>query len=247
MSQSEAPYLPPRPTAPTPLGQYRLLSPLASIRVSPIQLGAMSVGTEWSKGMGDMNRESSFRLLDAYFEAGGNFVDTACNYQDGTSEGLLGEWMELRGNRDQMVIATKYSSPWKGNDASIAQKVHYTGNGTKSLHLAVNGSLKKLRTDYIDILYCHWYDWETSVEELMNSLHHLVLSGKVLHLGISDAHAWIVAQANQYAKDHGKTPFCIYQGQWNLGKRSFEREIIPMARELGQSPPVNSHPLRYSS
>ncbi|THH13999.1 hypothetical protein EW146_g6282 [Bondarzewia mesenterica] len=192
----------------------------------------MSIGTTWGKGMGEMNKESSFKLLDAYYNAGGNFIDTACNYQDGTSEGLIGEWMELRGNRDQMVIATKYSSPWKKEDHSVSQKIHFAGNGTKCQRLAVNGSLKKLRTDYIDILYCHWYDWDTSVEEFMDSLHNLVVSGKVLHLGISDAPAWVVSRANQYALDHGKTPFCIYQGQWNLTKRSFERDIIPMAREL---------------
>ncbi|THH07897.1 hypothetical protein EW146_g9172 [Bondarzewia mesenterica] len=124
----------------------------------------------------------------------------------------------------------QYSSPWKKEDHSVVQKIHFSGNGSKSQRLAVSGSLKKLRTDYIDILYCHWYDWDTSVEEFMDSLHNLVVSGKVLHL---DAPAWVVSRANQYALDHGKTPFCIYQGQWNLTKRSFERDIIPMARELG--------------
>ncbi|KAA1474160.1 Aldo/keto reductase [Dentipellis sp. KUC8613] len=225
---------PPSPLAPTPLGMYRLLSPRASIRVSPIQLGGMSIGSErGDKGMGAMDRDSSFRLLDAYYNAGGNFIDTACNYQNGTSEELIGEWMELRGIRDQIVVATKFTSPWKRNDPILKQKIHYQGSGSKSLHLALAGSLKKLRTDYIDILYCHWYDWDTSIEELMNNLHNLVVAGKVLHLGISDCPAWIVSQANQYALDHGKTPFCIFQGQWNLTKRSFEREIIPMARQLG--------------
>ncbi|KIM81122.1 hypothetical protein PILCRDRAFT_97765 [Piloderma croceum F 1598] len=211
-------YLSPQPQPPTSLGRYRVLSPRASIRVSPIQLGAMSIGTAWGHGMGEMDKASSFKLLDGYFNAGGNFIDTAGNYQDGTSEELIGEWMELRGTRDQIVIATKYSSPWKKHDDSILQKIHFTGNGTK------------LRTDYIDILYCHWYDWDTSVEELMNSLHNLVVAGRVLHL---DSPAWVVSRAQQYAIDHGITPFCIYQGQWNLTKRSFERDIIPMARELG--------------
>ncbi|KAK0465941.1 arylalcohol dehydrogenase [Desarmillaria tabescens] len=234
MSSTERlPFLPPPPNAPSPLGQYRLLSPRASIRVSPFQLGGMSIGTAWGQGMGKMTTESSFELLDAFYELGGNFIDTAVNYQDGTSEELIGEWMELRGNRDQMVIATKYSGPWKLHDNSVSQKVHYLGNGSKARHLAINASLKRLHTDYIDILYVHFYDWETSVEELMTNLHNLVVSGKVLHLGISDTPAWVVAKANQYAIDHGKTPFCIYQGQWNLTERSFEREIIPMARDLG--------------
>ncbi|THV07333.1 arylalcohol dehydrogenase [Dendrothele bispora CBS 962.96] len=232
MSDRKAPHLQnyAKTNAITALGRYRVLSPLASIRVSPIQLGAMSIGTEWSAGMGEMTKESSFELMDAYYEAGGNFIDTALNYQNNTSEQLIGEWMETRGNRDQMVIATKYSSPWKRHDTSVAQKIHYMGNGPKNQLLSINASLKNLRTTYIDIFYVHWYDWETSIEELMNSLHNLVVAGKVLHL---DAPAWVVSRANQYAFDHGKTPFCIYQGQWNLTKRSFEREIIPMAREMG--------------
>lgn len=225
-------WLPETPVAPTPLGRYRLLSPRASVRVSPIQLGGMSVGTAWNS-MGAMTRESSFEILDAYYEAGGNFIDTASNYQDETSEQIIGEWMELRGVRDQMVIATKYTTPWKRYDATVKQQVHYAGNGTKALHLSVHGSLAKLRTSYLDVLYVHWYDWETGVEEMMNSLHNLVVAGKVLYLGISDTPAWFVAQANQYALDHGKTPFVVYQGQWSLAKRSLEREVVPMARRLG--------------
>jgi len=93
--------------------------------------------------------------------------------------------------------------------------------------------VKNLRTSYIDILYVHWWDWTTSVEEIINALHNLVVQGKVLYLGISDAPAWIVAKANQYAKDHGKTPFSIYQGRWSVLERSFERDIIPMARAEG--------------
>ena len=103
----------------------------------------------------------------------------------------------------------------------------------KSLHLSVEESLKNLRTSYIDILYVHWWDHVTSIEEVMNGLHNLVVQGKVLYLGISDTPAWVVSKANQYARDHGKTPFVIYQGLWNVMKRDFEREIIPMARAEG--------------
>lgn len=99
------------PPPPTKLGRYRTLSPRAGIQVSPIQLGAMSIGDGWtSLGMGSMNKEQSFKLLDAYYEAGGNFIDTANNYQDETSEEYIGEWMELRGNRDEIVVATKAST-----------------------------------------------------------------------------------------------------------------------------------------
>ncbi|KAK0226770.1 NADP-dependent oxidoreductase domain-containing protein [Armillaria nabsnona] len=222
------------PAPPTKLGYYRLLSPLAGVRVSPIQLGAMSVGDKWDKlGFGSMDKESSFKLLDAYFDMGGNFIDTANNYQDETSEEFIGEWVEKRGIRDQVVIATKYTMNFKRGNDSIQQKVNYTGNGRKSLRISINSSLKKLRTDYIDILYVHWWDYETSIEEVMNSLHDLVVEGKVLYLGVSDTPAWVVSRANMYAQAHGKTPFAIYQGHWSLLDRSFEREIIPMARTLG--------------
>ncbi|TDL23204.1 Aldo/keto reductase [Rickenella mellea] len=224
----------PASAPPTALGRYRVLSPLAGVRVSPLQLGAMSIGDKWEPlGMGSMDKESSFKLLDAFFDAGGNFIDTANNYQDESSEQFIGEWAEKRGIRDQLVIATKYTTNYKRGNDSIAQKVHFTGNSMKSMHLSVEASLKKLRTSYIDILYLHWWDWSTSVEEVMNGLHNLVAQGKVLYLGISDSPAWVVSKANQYARDHGKTPFVIYQGAWNIMERSFEREIIPMARHEG--------------
>ncbi|KAJ3872295.1 Aldo/keto reductase [Lentinula edodes] len=223
----------PAPDPPTKLGVYRVLSPRAGVRVSPICLGAMSIGDQWNSFMGSMDKESSFKLLDAYFDMGGNFIDTANNYQDETSEQFIGEWVEKRQIRDQLVIATKYTSNFKHGDPKVKQRVNFTGNNAKSLHVSVEASLKKLRTDYIDILYLHWWDFDTSVEEVMDSLHNLVASGKVIYLGISDAPAWVVAQANQYASDHGKTPFVVYQGKWNIMDRSFERDIIPMARSMG--------------
>jgi aryl-alcohol dehydrogenase-like predicted oxidoreductase len=216
------------------LARYRTLSPLAGVRVSPIQLGAMSIGDKWHEfGMGSMDKEGSFKLLDTYFDLGGNFIDTANNYQDETSEEFIGEWAEKRGIRDQLVIATKFSTNFKRGKDQITHKVNYAGNHAKSLHISVEASLKKLRTSYIDILYVHWWDWTTSVEEIMNALHNLVVQGKVLYLGISDTPAWVVPKANQYAKDHGKTPFSIYQGKWSALDRSFERDIIPMARAEG--------------
>ncbi|KAK0184923.1 Aldo/keto reductase [Armillaria mellea] len=212
----------PQPPA-TKLGHYRVLSPLAGVRVSPLQLGAMSIGDKWDKfGMGSMDKESSFKLLDAYYDMGGNFIDTANGYQDESSEEFIGEWMQSRGIRDQIVLATKYTGNYKYRKPSIKHQVNYAGNHAKSLNVSVTESLRKLRTTYIDILY-----------EIMNSLHMLVVQGKVLYLGISDSPAWFVAQANTYALQQGKSPFVIYQGRWNLLERSFEREIIPMARSLG--------------
>ncbi|KAL5510958.1 hypothetical protein ACEPAG_3677 [Sanghuangporus baumii] len=224
------------PDPPTPLGHCRALSPLASVRVSPLQLGGMNIGDAWAKyGMGAMDKESSFKLLDAFYEAGGNFIDTACNYQNETSEKFIGEWAEQRGIRNELVIATKYTSHYKRADDRIKIKANYVGNNAKSLFLSVEDSLKKLRTTYIDILYVHWWDWNTSIEEVMDHLHNLVVARKVLYLGISDTPAWVVASANQYAKLTHKTPFVIYQGAWNVMDRSFEREIIPMARSLGMA------------
>ncbi|KAF7428996.1 hypothetical protein PC9H_008234 [Pleurotus ostreatus] len=224
------------PPPPSKLGEYRVLSSRAGVHVSPLQLGAMSIGEKWAdKGMGSMDKASSLKLLDTYFDLGGNFIDTACGYQDETSEMFIGEWAEQRGIRDQLVIATKYSAPYKTTDNKIDIKINYNGNSVKNLHVCVEASLKKLRTTYIDILYVHFWDYATSVEEVMDGLHHLVAQGKVLYLGISDAPAWVVMKANQYARYNGKTPFVIYQGAWNVISRDFERDIIPMARDEGMA------------
>ncbi|KAL0060737.1 putative aryl-alcohol dehydrogenase aad14 [Marasmius tenuissimus] len=155
--------------------------------------------------------------------------------QEESSEEFIGEWAEKRGIRDQLFIATKYTSLYKRRDPTVSHKVNYCGNNTKSMHVSVHASLKKLRTDYIDLLYVHWWDYETSIEEVMDSLYNLVVQGKVLYLGISNTRAWIVPHANQYAKLTGKTPFTVYQGEWSVLKRSFERDIIPMARSYGMA------------
>ncbi|KAF5345751.1 hypothetical protein D9758_011895 [Tetrapyrgos nigripes] len=148
--------LQPHPKPPTPLGVLRVLSSRAGIRVSPLALGAMSIGDKWNAFMGSMSKEDSFKLLDTYFERGGNFIDTADNYQEETSEQFIGEWMESRNNRDQIVLATKYTSCFKIMDPSITQTSNYIGNNTKSMHISLKHSLKNLKTDYIDILYVHW-------------------------------------------------------------------------------------------
>ncbi|KAG6818299.1 hypothetical protein H0H93_006181 [Arthromyces matolae] len=223
----------PAPPPPTKLGIYRQLSTNAGVHVSPLALGAMSIGDQWGSTMGSMDKESSMKLLDAFYDAGGNFIDTANNYQDETSELFIGEWAAKRGIRDQLFIATKYTTNYKRGDSSIPQKTHYTGNSVKAMHLSVTASLKKLQTDYIDLLYVHWWDWETSIEEVMRGLHVLVMAGKVLYLGISDTPAWVVTKANQYARDHALTPFSVYQGAWSILQRDFERDIIPMARSEG--------------
>ena len=122
----------------------------------------------------------------------------------------------------------QYSTNYKRGE-NLAQKTQFVGNNLKSLTNSIEASLKKLRTSYIDIFYLHWWDYTTSVEEVMNGLHNLVVQGKVLSLGVSDTPAWVVSKANTYARLTGKTPFVIYQGAWSILERDMERDIIPMA------------------
>ncbi|KAL2130675.1 hypothetical protein VTI74DRAFT_6088 [Chaetomium olivicolor] len=221
------------PPSKGPLARYRLLSPTASVRVSPLCLGGMSFGTAWKAMMGECDQETAESILDCFYEHGGNFIDTANIYQAEQSERWIGEWMKKRGNRDQMVISTKYSSNFREGNGDTEIMVGFCGSGTKSLHTSVEASLKKLQTDYIDILYVHWWDRATSIPELMQSLNQLVASGKVLYLGISDTPAWVVSKANQYARDHGMRQFSVYQGEWSAAARDFERDIMPMCRDEG--------------
>jgi aryl-alcohol dehydrogenase-like predicted oxidoreductase len=140
--------------------------------------------------------------------------------------------MEKRKNRDQMVIATKFTTSYRaGHDDEII--INSTGNGTKSLHLSLNASLKKLKTDYIDLLYVHWWDFTCSIPELMQSLNVMVNQGKVLYLGISDTPAWIVSKANEYARQNGLRQFSVYQGRWSAEHRDFERDIVQMCAAEG--------------
>ncbi|KAH8099603.1 aryl-alcohol dehydrogenase [NADP(+)] [Cristinia sonorae] len=227
---------PPAPEPATRLGRHRQFAPLAGVHLSPLVLGGMSVGDGSWGILGHQDKEKSFQLLDAFYQAGGNTIDTASNYQDESSERIIGEWMETRGIRDQIVIATKYTSNFKRAEGpEFGQKTQYTGNNIKALHVSIEASLKKLRTDYIDILYVHWWDYSSSIEEVMNGLHHLVAQGKVLYLGVSDTPAWIVSRANTYARLTGKTPFVVYQGPWNIFARDLERDILPMARMEGMA------------
>lgn len=144
--------------------------------------------------MGECNKETTFAILDSFYEQGGNFIDTANIYQSGQSEQWIGEWMEARGNREDIVLATKFSSPSKPG-AKIG--ANYCGNSSKSLKFAVEGSLQRLKTGYIDLFWVHAWDFTTSVPELMNALHHLIVNEKVLYLGISDAPAWVVVKCNE--------------------------------------------------
>src|ERR1700736_1698363 len=200
--------------------KYRLFGK-SGLRVSEAALGTMTFGQE--RGWGAPKDESR-KVYDAFREAGGNFIDTANIYTDGTSESFLGEFLE--GHRDSVVLATKYSNAAPGNDPNAA------GNHRKSMMQAVEASLKRLQTDYIDLYWVHIWDGITPVEEVMRGLDDLVRQGKILYAGISDAPAWWVAQANTLAELRGWTQFIGLQLEYSLIERTVERELIPMAKAL---------------
>ncbi|KAH8708523.1 norsolorinic acid reductase [Phaeosphaeriaceae sp. PMI808] len=220
------------------LGRHRLLSPTAAVRVSPLALGAMNFGNAWKDSLGECPKETAFEILDYFYSQGGNWIDTAVNYQFGESEQWIGEWMEQRGIRDEIVLATKFTGMQRTErekEGGTAIKTNYAGNSAKNIYTSVERSLKQLRTNYIDVYYLHLWDSTTSIPELMHTLNDLCTARKVLYLGISDTPAWIVVKANCYARQHGLRPFSVYQGRWSAADRSFEREIIPMALDEGMA------------
>ena len=200
--------------------RYRLLGN-SGLRVSEAALGTMTFGDDWGWGAA---KDESRKVYDAFREVGGNFVDTANLYTNGTSESFLGEFMQ--GHRQSLVMATKYTNAVPGTDPNAA------GNHRKSMMQAVEASLKRLGTDYIDLYWVHVWDQITPVEEVMRGLDDLVRQGKVLYVGISDAPAWWIAQANTLAHLRGWSPFIGLQIEYSLIERTVERELIPMSRAL---------------
>ena len=145
--------------APTPpvslLGRHRILSRTAGVFVSPLCLGAMNFGAAWNAMLGECSKETTFEMLDYFYDQGGNFIDTAVNYQFGESEQWLGEWMEQRGRRDEMILATKFTGMQvteKEKEGGKAMKSNFAGNSAKNMHTSIERSLKALRTSYVDIV-----------------------------------------------------------------------------------------------
>ncbi|MBE9088234.1 aldo/keto reductase [Microcystis aeruginosa LEGE 11464] len=200
--------------------RYKLLGN-SGLRVSELCLGTMTFGEDWGWGA---DKEESRAVFQAFAEAGGNFLDTANIYTNGTSETLVGEF--VKGDREKWVIATKYSLNTRPGD------VNACGNHRKNLFQAVEASLKRLGTDYIDLLWLHIWDSLTPMEEVMRAFDDLVRMGKVLYIGISDSPAWIVSQANTLATLRGWTPFIGLQIEYSLKERTPERELLPMAKAL---------------
>ncbi|KPI38976.1 Norsolorinic acid A [Cyphellophora attinorum] len=219
----------------TLLGYHRQLAPAAGIKVSSICLGAMNFGTAWKDWLGECNEQTSFEILDYFYSQGGNFIDTAVNYQATESETILGNWMAARGNRDEMVIATKYGTGFRIHEGRKIIQSNFGGLNAKNLKHSLDSSLAKLQTSFVDILYVHWWDSSANIPEVMHALNDVVAQGKVLYLGISDTPGWIVAKANEYAKAHHLRQFVVYQGRWSAAHRDFERDIIPLARADGMA------------
>jgi aryl-alcohol dehydrogenase-like predicted oxidoreductase len=201
--------------------RYRLLGK-SGLRVSELCLGTMTFGEDWGWGS---SKDESRQVYDAFLEAGGNFIDTANVYTNGTSEKLLGEFMA--GHRDSIVLATKYTNAAPGKDANAA------GNHRKSMMLAVEASLKRLRTEYIDLYWLHIWDQITPIEEVMRAFDDLVRQGKILYAGVSDMPAWLVAKANTLAELRGWCSFVGLQIEYSLIERTPERDLLPMAADLG--------------
>ncbi|WP_242904562.1 aldo/keto reductase [Actinomadura terrae] len=193
-----------------------------AFRLSPLALGAATFGTEWGWGA---EKDEARRLFDLYVERGGNFIDTAVTYTDGSSEHLLGEF--ARGKREGLVLATKYTTLRREGDPNSG------GSQRKNLFASVETSLRRLGTDYIDLLYLHVWDFVTPVGEILRGMDDLVRQGKVLYVAISNAPAWQVSRMQAIADLRGWSPLVALQLEYNLVERTGERDLIPMAREMG--------------
>ena len=190
------------------------------LKVSELALGGMTIGNAWGWGT---EKEEATRIFKKFTEEGGNFIDTSCNYQNGHSESILGEL--IKENRDDYVIATKYTL----HDFAKKNDPNAGGNNRKNLLQSIKGSLKRLQTDYLDILYLHVWDYSTNIEEIIHGLNLLIENLQVTYIAISDTPAWVAATANAIANVRGWEPFTGYQFPYNLARRDAEREIIPFA------------------
>lgn len=200
--------------------RYRLLG-RSGLRVSEAALGTMTFGEAW--GWGASPAECR-RIMDAYLEAGGNFVDTACNYTEGQSEAIVGELVSAE--RERIVLATKYTLTSRRDDPNAG------GNHRKNLVQSLEASLRRLGTDYVDLLWLHMWDGLTPPEEVARALDDLVSSGKVHYVGLSDTPSWVVARIVTLAEGRGWTAPVAVQAPYSVGDRSVERELLPMAHAL---------------
>ncbi|KAF9102758.1 hypothetical protein BGX27_010863 [Mortierella sp. AM989] len=215
----------------TALDKYVLLGK-SGLRVSPLSLGTMTFGEEW--GFGN-NKEACKKVFDTYYEKGGNFYDTANIYTNGDSERFLGEYMADK--RSECVIATKYSlNPSIGQalaGKSSARNPNAGGNHRKNLVETLDGSLKRMGTGYVDILYVHVWEYRTPINEVMRALDDVVRSGKAHYVAVSDTPSWVISSANTMAELRGLSPFIGLQTKYNLLNRSLESDLQPMCADFG--------------
>jgi len=200
--------------------KYKLLGK-SGLRVSELVLGTMTFGEEWGWGS---NLEESKVVFDTFANAGGNFIDTANRYTEGTSEKFVGDF--ISSDRDHFVVATKYTLYIRKDDPN------FSGNHRKNMMRSLDESLKRLKTDYIDLYWVHAWDYTTPEEEILRALDDMVRAGKILYIGISDTPAWIVSRMNAIAELRGWTQFVALQIKYSLLERTVERELLPMARKL---------------
>jgi aryl-alcohol dehydrogenase-like predicted oxidoreductase len=201
------------------LDTYRLLG-RSGLRVSPLALGTMTFGESWGA-----EEAASRTIFDAYVDRGGNFVDTAGYYAQGASEALTGKFAAAK--RQQLVLSTKYSLAVERDDPNAA------GNGRKNMVRSVEASLKRLQTDYIDLLFLHVWDDTTPADEILRAFDDLVRAGKILYIGISDTPAWQIARLQTMAELRGWSQFAALQAEYSLLQRAPESDLIPAAGALG--------------
>jgi len=194
------------------------------LKVSRLALGTMTFGDDWGWGADD---NTSRRIFNTYVEAGGNFFDTADMYTNGRSEEMLGQFIRDAGIRNRAVIATKFSYNAEEGNPNAG------GNGRKNILRAVEGSLKRLATDYIDLYILHTWDQLTPAEEVMRTLDDLVTSGKVRHIGLSNCPAWYASRAQTLAEWRGFEPVSALQLEYSLVERTIEHEYTELAIRHG--------------
>jgi len=204
--------------------KYKLLG-RSGLKVSELCLGTMGFGTEAGWGA---DKEASFAIMDTFANVGGNFIDTANIYKLGTSEKTIGEYIGNH-DRDYFVLATKYTL--KDN----LTNPNASGNNRKNMMRSVEESLKRLQTDFIDVLYLHIWDDITPIDEVLRGLDDLIKQGKVNYAAISDTPAWVVAKGNTLAELMGWSQFIALQVEYSLLARTPERELIPMAKHFGMT------------
>lgn len=203
--------------------RYRIFGRRAGLRVSELALGAGNFGTRWGHGA---ERAEATKVFDAYVEAGGNFIDTADSYQFGESEEMVGEF--IAAERDNFVVATKYTL-----GVNDTYGISRTGNNRKNMVSSVEGSLRRMKTDRIDLYWAHFADAVTPMEEILRAFDDLTRAGKILYAGLSNFPAWRVARGDLLAELRGWTPIAGIQIEYSLAERTADRELLPMAEALG--------------